>query len=537
MSLSLLLIRAVGGFCKLPSIALMLVVACPSFAQIMQVERFELEQKGIDPAWTLISLKEEGLAIVRDRDKFDSGNKQFEIHILDTLLKEKTKIEIGIPHRMTLIGYEYTPGHLYTLFRAGENDLADMLLVKMDLATSDIERFDIKHQFNIRLTHFIVVDGRAIFGGYVTREPAITIFDTNDKQLKVLPGFFTQDTELLDVRTNQNGTFNTLTANRSIRQNNRTLHLRTFDATGVQLMDDEIPVDNNKTILSGLTSALVRDELLIAGTYSTGNSKMATGFFSVLADPFKEQPIHYYDFAQLNHFLDYVTNKRAEKIKESSRRDREKSKDPEFKVNVSNVRLEERPTGFYLLAEAYNSVTATNAGPYPYSGGSAYQGYYNPYFSPYGYSPYSQRYYNSPFNYNQQTPNNVMLLSTSVVAFNPDGRLDWDHSLKVNDERRAALEQGADFWCDRNKIVIATKSESDLVVKARFKNNEYTGDTLKVLMNKPTETVKDETDDDGGVRHWYQNKMYVWGYHTVKDPQRVEDRTRSVFYIIKINAY
>jgi hypothetical protein len=504
--------------------------------QINQVERWETEQKNSDNAWTIISMKEKGLALVRDKEKFLEGQKIFQIQTLDTLLKAKSNVEIGVSYRMRLIGYEYTGDHVYILLRGSENEQSEALLIEYNILDNSVERHDIKQEFNYRLTHFTVLDRHAIFGGYISREPAVLIYDIEESQLKVVPGFFTSDTELLDLRINENGTFNTLITNRSIRQN-KSLILRTFDKEGVQLMEDEIPIDHNKTILSGLTSALVRDEMLIAGTYSIGNSKMATGFFSVLADPFKEQPIHYYDFAQLNHFLDYLNTKRADKIKASSRRFREKSRDPEFKVNVSNVRLEERGTGFYLLAEAYNTVTANNSGPYPYNGG--YNGYYNPYGGLYGYSPFASRYYNSPYNfYNQPVHQDISMLSTSVLAFNPDGKLDWDHSLKVDDERKPALEQAADFWCDRNKIVIAAKTESDIVVKARFKNNETSGDTIQVLMRKPTDVVRDETEDEGGVRHWYRNKFYVWGYQTVKDPEmKFEDRTRSVFYIIKVDAY
>lgn len=518
------------------AVCFFLLATTVSNAQLTQVERWETEQKHSDNAWTIISMKDQGLALVRDKEKFLEGQKMLQIQFLDTLLKEKNNVEVSVPFRMKLIGYEYTGTHLYILLRAGENDMSEVLLLEQDLATNTVERFEIKHEFNFRLTHFTVLDRHAIFGGYVSREPAILIYEILEKQLKVVPGFFTSDTELLDLRINENGTFNTLCTNRSTRQN-KTLVLRTFDASGVQLMEDEIPIDQNKTIISGLTSALVRDELLIAGTYSVGNSKMASGFFSVLADPFKEQPIHYYDFAQLNHFLDYLTSRRADKIKATSQRFREKSKDPEFRANVSNVRLEERAAGFYLLAEAYTTVTANNSGPYPY--GNNYNGYYNPYGGMYGYSPFASRYYNSPYNfYNQPVHSDVSILSTSVLAFNAEGKLDWDHSLKVDDERRPNLEQAADFWCDKNKIVIATKTESDLVVKARFKNNETAGDTIKVLMRKPTEVVREETEDEGGVRHWYGNKFYVWGYQHVKDPEmKFEDRNRSVFYIIKVDAY
>jgi hypothetical protein len=507
-----------------------------AFAQIKQVGRFEVEQKGSDASWTIISMKEQGIALVRDKSRFLNSDKIFEIKILDSLLHEVADTEVNVPSRMSLIGYEYTPEYLYLLLRSGDNEVARVLLLEYDIKTREVERYDIKHEFNLRLTHFTVLDRHAIIAGYVTREPAVLIYDIVDSQLKVVPGFFLADTELLDVRINANGTFNTLTTNRSSRQD-KTLTIRTFDKKGVQLMEDEIKIDHGKTIVSGLTSSLVRDELLIAGTYSIGNSKTAAGFFSVLADPFKEQPIHYYDFAQLNHFLDYFSAKRAGKIKASAQKFRERSKDPEFKVNVSNVRLEEKASGFFLLAEAYTTITSGNMGPYPYGGGG-----YNPYYSPYGmygYSPFASRYYNSPYNfYNQAARSDFLMQSTSVLAFSPDGKLEWDHSLKADDERKPALEQLADFWCDKNKIVIATKSESDLVVKARFKNDEAASDTVQVLLKKPTEIVREETNGEGGVRHWYGNKFYVWGYQTVKDPEmRFEDRTRSVFYLIKVDAY
>jgi hypothetical protein len=516
---------------------LILVFFCvPSFAQINQVARFELEQKNSDHSWTIINMRERGIALVRDKNKFLNSEKIFEIHIVDSTLTETGVTEINVPSRMNLIGYEYTDDYIYILLRSGENDVAQVQLLEYNLPTKEVQSYDVKYDFNLRLTHFTVLDRHAIIAGYVGREPAVLLYDIAYSQLKVVPGFFTSDTELLDLRINENGTFNTLVTNRSIRQN-KTLILRTFDATGTQLMEDEIPIDQNKTILSGLTSSLVRDELMIAGTYSVNNAKVASGFFSVLADPFKEQPIHYYDFAQLNHFLDYMSAKRAEKIKNTSARSREKSKDPEFRANVSNVRLEEKGTGFFLLAEAYSTITASNTGPYPYAGYGPYYSY-TP-FGFYGYSPYSSRYYNSPYSfYNQPTRNDFSMLSTSVLAFNPDGKLDWDHSLKADDQRKPQLEQVADFWCDNNKIVIATKSESDLIVKTRFKNNEYYADTLQVLLKKPTEVVREETDGEGGVRHWYSNKFFVWGYQTVKDPEmRFDERTRSVFYLVKVDAY
>ena len=45
-------------------------------AQVKQTSRFELEQKNSDQEFILIPMKEEGLALVRDKDKFKEGKRE-----------------------------------------------------------------------------------------------------------------------------------------------------------------------------------------------------------------------------------------------------------------------------------------------------------------------------------------------------------------------------------------------------------------------------------------------------------------------------
>ena len=330
---------------------------------------------------------------------------------------------------------------------------------------------------------------------------------------------------------NQNGTFNTLVINRSVVAE-KALLLRTFDKTGTQLMEDNIPLEPGKTVLSALTSSLIRDELMIAGTYGIGGSKQASGFFSVVADPFGEQPVYYHDFPKLGHFLEYVNPKRSEKIKTVSERNRLHGKDPDFRANVTAVRLEEHQEGFYLLAEVYSATSTGTTTMYPYQ---SYNGYYSPYGGYSSGSPYSNRYYTPPYGTGQPVATSVKVIESTVVVFRPDGMLDWDHSIKVDNDDRAALEQASDFWCDKNSILLVTKLESDISTKVRFKNDESQSDTVKIMLKNPGDEVREESKDQGGVRYWYSNKLYTWGYHTLKDPS-AEDRIRNVFYIVRVDA-
>lgn len=523
-----------GGFifCRALASVFIICVSLKAGAQLKQVARFEREHKSSQSGWTIISLKNNGLALIRDDEKFHEGRRVIEMMLLDTALQETHPVEIEVQSRMVLTGYEYSSDrYIDLLLREGETDQSNVLLVEYDLISKEYIKYDIKNEFNFRLTHFTVVDRNAVFGGYVNREPAVVIYDKTARQAKVVPGFFTADTELLDLRMNQNATFNTLVISRSAAPE-KVLLLRTFDKTGTQLLEDQIPLEAGKTVISALTSSLVLDELLIAGTYGIGASKQASGFFSTVADPFSDQPVNYYDFPKLGHFLEYLNPKRSEKIKTVSDRNRLNGKDPEFRASVNSIRLEEHSEGFYLLAEVYNATSTGGSSMYPYQ---TYSGYYSPYGGYNSASPYSNRYYNPPYNSGQQVVTAVKVVESAVVVFRPDGKLDWDHSLRVDNDDRTALEQVSDFWCDKNSILLASKVESELSMRVRFKNDETSSDTVKIMLKNPGDEVRDESEGQGGVRYWYSNKLYTWGYQTLKDPA-AQDRVRNVFYIVKIDA-
>ncbi|MBA4058182.1 MAG: hypothetical protein C0490_25930, partial [Marivirga sp.] len=188
--------------------------AFSGFAQITQPHRYEKEQKSSDEYFTIIPLKEEGLALFRELNKYNSGNKTWELILLDTALQEKNKLNLEIKDRNKMIGYEYTPGHLYFLFRTGETTKNDFELIDIDLKGSEAGRYQFKPDLDFKLTHFIKAGSNFVFGGYVNNEPAIVLYELPGDRIRVIPGFFQKDTELVDLRTNQNKTFNTVLADR-----------------------------------------------------------------------------------------------------------------------------------------------------------------------------------------------------------------------------------------------------------------------------------------------------------------------------------
>ncbi len=504
-------------------------------AQVQQAERFELIQKGSDDYFTVISLEEEGIALVREKNKYEGNRKLWEIIVLDTSLKEQSKVDIEINQRYNLVGYEIARNYLYLLYRTGETTRNSLELVEISTAEGrETARHEISPELDFKISHFNKVGPNIILGGYVTNEPTILLYEPENNSIKVLPGFFQKDNELVDLRVNENSTFNVVLIDRSQRSE-RKLVFKTFDAMGNLLLEDIVDVDEDYALQNSLSTTLKREELMLLGTWGDRQGKQSMGFFSLAVDPFSQQKIKYFHFGEMDHFVDYLNPKRADKIKESTRDAIANGRKPSFSTYVMPFRIEETSEGFIVLAEVYNPTNSMNSyynSPYgrPYYGNPYY---YNPFWP--GYFPGMRMY--RPYGYGDPMRNNENFkYSESVaVAFDAQGKIIWDHSLVLEETKRPVLEQVSDFYSDDEGLHFLYKKESELRIKSISLEEGTaveTTETIKLL--EPTEDIRSEKEFEDGVRFWYGNAFYVWGYHSVRNPENRENRVRDVFYINKV---
>ncbi len=513
-------------------LALSMIVCSSSYGQLSQPNRFEKTQTIYSNQFHIISLKEQGLALVREKEESKEYKKIWEIILLDSTLSQTWMSDIHLENRYHFIGYEYSQDIVYLLFRTGETEAEFLHLVSVNLINHEMLKYDIKHQFNLRLTHFSVAGGHALFGGYVVREPAVLLYEMATNQVKVVPGFFLNDTELLDLRVNLNHTFNAVLMERGKRDKKK-LIVKTFDETGTLILEDEIELEQNKTVIAAQTSTLKRDELMVLGTFGEPNSKQAIGIFSVTIDPFDQQAIHYFDFAQFDHVLDYMSAKKISKVKAKAQRTREAGKIPDLRMYIQPFRLEECEDGFILLSEIYQPTSSSSYSPY-------WNSYYNPYgyAYPYGFGNPASRYYSTPYPYNNRSQtNDYRVLETVVTLFDAQGKLVWDHSLKIPDIHQQSLEQLGDFVFFKDRTLIAYKKEDEIISKLQFTHDpDIEGDTVKIQLNNPSDELRHDTKYEGTVRYWYGTNMFVWGYQTIRDRAKHDDQVRHVFYVNKIKV-
>jgi len=258
-----------------------------------------------------------------------------------------------------------------------------------------------------------------------------------------------------------------------------------------------------------------------------------------MVEPFADQAIRYTDFPQLQHFVDYLGEKKATQIKQAAEKQRQKGKIPSYKNYVSLIRIQEIEKGFLVLSEAYHTSTNLNSTPYwnnyPYNYGYGGNGYG---YSPYGLNPYGNRYYNTPYSYNSSQNSEVRMTEGIVMLFDEDAKPDWDESFQFKDIKYSSLEQTSDFIETPKGVLMAYKKEGEIMTKLTIPHDNHAVlDTVKIKINDELATVKNDSDQGGSIKHWYKNYFYAWGYQTIRDKSKqLEDPTRHVFYINKISA-
>ncbi|MFZ2906804.1 MAG: hypothetical protein WAZ98_11425 [Cyclobacteriaceae bacterium] len=502
------------------------------YSQISQPFRFEKERKFNDDDFTIIPLESEGIALIREQNKYKSGNQFWEVILLDTALQEKASLEIEVDVQDKLIGYEYAPGFVYLLFVRKEFK-GEMELVSINTRSMEVVSDEIKPELNFKVTQFLKAGENFVFGGYVDTESAALLYLPSTKHVKMIPGFFQKNVELLEMRTNLNQTFNTILIDRN-NQDNQTIIFRTFDSSGNQLLETVTRIDSDMIIQNGMSSTLRRDDMMILGTWGKRNTKQASGFYASHVNPFGTQNVQRVYFGQLEHYLEYLKPKKAAKVKERTADALERGKIPDFTNYVIPFKIVEYEKGFLLLAESFvPSSTYSQNSPTPY-------GYYPNYYpySPYGgYYP-GNRMYPIPYQYNQganvSNDQDVKCIHGIVMAMDNQGKVLWDYSLKFDNVKRDALEQSMDFILTQQNVFLLYKKESELIMKKiTLSSGEEEEIIEKITPKNSTDEVRSENTPMGTVKQWYRNNFYVWGYQTVRNKYSA-DKTREVFYINKV---
>ena len=504
---------------------LFLFITTQAFAQLEQTERYEVEVKRSDEGYNIIDADSAGLFLFQESRDYEGRKKFWNLIYLDTSLNKQRENRLLINDRYNWIGHEYHAPYLYLLFRQGEVNTSDLHVIRVHVETGMIDEFDIKNEIDYSITHFSVCRNSALMGGYVDKRPALILYNFTDKQIKVLPGFYVKDAKLIDIQVNDNSTFNVLIFNEK-NVTKRHLELKVFDPAGTLLADDAFMIPDGKNVMTGVTSRLVNDNLIVTGTFGANNSKLAEGIYWAKADLSKEQTLNLIPFVDFSSLYDYLPEKRRNKLKERAERKRESNLFFE-KEHVYIHRLLENDGKYYLMFELFDPYT--HRGNYISAPYSISQQYYYLY-------PYSRFYSRLPNIYDVDEYTKIDYQQAIVAALDENGNILWDQALVFDKKESERLQQIADITMLREKIAIAYKNNDQLYWKIIESGEaEEQANEVDIMMSASTDVLRNEVEEEGGVKYWYNGIFYVWGYQNIK--RRTDDGSNErldVFYINKM---
>lgn len=483
------------------------------WAQIAQPERIEIEIDRSSNDFFVVSAKEEGLIIFRDTEERNKeGNLLWEFHKYDTSLKEEWNRLYALDPNLMIRGYDYDKGQMCLLFENGPYRDKDMVMLNMAIESGDTVRHAIKRIVPVDLDYFEIIGQTVILGGQFNYRPAVVHYDMLTRKIRVLPGIYQNNGELIDIIPNKkDNTFDVLigelTADRV-----KTVTVKAYDQYSNLLQSAPIITEDKKNLLDAQVTEFDGERQILAGTYGPKRSRYSRGLFIASITPTGQQDIKYYNYADLDNFFAYMPDKREERVKR--RIERRKLKNKKVRLNYRMVVHELMADNgkYILLGEAY----------YPKYNSYYYSGLYSGYF---------------PSRNNDTYFDGYRYTHAIAVCFNDKGDLLWDHAFKLDNAKSMELKQLVHINMQHEGVVLMYSCDGEIRSKVISDNGQIEETVTSPIKLKYNEDkVKKKNDQDiAGIKKWYDQFFYIHGTQDIKNGEHTNLAiTRKVFFINKV---
>ena len=361
--------------------------------------------------------------------------------------------------------------------------------------------------FPINLNEFEVVGDMAIFGGYANYRPVVLLYNLQDDKKTVLPGFYNNRSQLLDIKTNdKDRNFSVLMTDR-FRSKNQTITLKTFDDNGKLVQRNMLDPGEDKNLIYGQTASLVDGTQYLSGTYATRRSSYSKGVYVAKFQENERQYLNYYLYAELENFFSYMSAKRQNRVKERIKRRKIKGKKVRLNYRLLVHDVVKLGENYVLIGEAYYPKYVLST--------------YYPLNLEYGRDRYGSGIEGYKYTH------------AVLIAFDKEGEIIWDNSFEINDILSLDLKQYVHVAGDGDRIVLLYLYEGEVRSKLIEGNEVVEGKTYNpIRLQFEDDVIESELEDVGGLEEWYGNSFFAYGVQRIL--KEGDSKRREIFYINKI---
>lgn len=493
-------------------------------AIILQPNRIEFEKENDRSEFYVIPGGKTGLLVVEETGDPapNSSGQIWKLHMLDTAFNVKWSQTNFINADGSLIGYEFFGDNFYLLFGKNRYRSEDLLVYQVSPDSKDYITYELTTVFPINIQHFESVGETLLIAGYANYRPVVITYDINTRIPKVVPGFYDNKNDILDLVVDEESKLFTVIMSEKMRNKKYTVRVKTFNDRGDIIQDNLLNPGEKRSLLDGASTTFSGGLQYLAGTHSKKSIQYSQGFYLSKFINGQQQFNKYYPFADLNNFWDHLRPKQEERIKRKIERKKANGKVKKFNYRLLVHKILERDDEYIMIAEAYypryNYSNTSAIGPF-----GGYGGYGGSYTTP------------SQF----RSPNFMGYKYTHavVVGFDRNCNIIWDHTFKIEDILSFSLQENVAVSAKEDKVVLMYLEENEIRSKVIEGNEVVEGRTFNpVKLSFESDQVKSKDPSVERIEKWFDDTLFAYGEQSIKNPEAVSGKTtRKVFYINKIS--
>ena len=482
-----------------------------AIAQLTQSKRIELPLEDNPSSYDVINLEDKGLLLFRSDFGFDENGRNWNFIRLDTALNVVWSKQFSIDASLKYAKYTSTLEKGYLLFTDSRKGL-NLNLVEVDIVSGEAKQHTIRNFIPFQLSHFKASDFGVFIGGSYNYRPLVVYYNLLNRTSMILPGFYHERSELLQIKVNVNQRVDVITSSVSYGSwNKMILQLKSFDKDGNMIQDVLLDgIQDNKSLLFGRSCYENRGTQLVAGTYARRKSEYSRGLFIAAVNEMGEYDINYYSYGDLTNFFGYMKKKREERVKARIERKRMKNKNARFNYRLLVHGIMEYEDQFILLAEAFYPK-------YIHPTGGQIAGFFV------GQRATTEAIFDG-YRYTHAV----------VAGFDSTGKLLWDNSFEIKDIKTFDLKQLVHVNIQDDKIVLLYVYQNQIRSKIIEGNQVVEGkDYNDIALTFTDDQLINKSISD--LNFWYDKYFYVFGNQNIRNVKDLNVKLeRRVFYINKV---
>ncbi|MGC4020961.1 MAG: hypothetical protein QM734_02995 [Cyclobacteriaceae bacterium] len=319
--------------------------------EVVQREAFEIETNPFDSFMPLV-LAEKGIVLLH------TNGKQYHIVKLDKNLKTNFELHFDLDRVMVYGRHFLADDTLFILMIDKFYSPKQVIVLQFNLLTKQLIKIRpalLKKEF---LTDFIVDNKRLIFRGTFKDEAIINIQNIGSEMPDLRLVSFPPKSILYDVRSFTDSSFVSITTN----DDKRFLVLDEINLKGKKVRHQKIELGSNKKIFTAIMEKS-KEGAMIVGMWSIHGSLKPNGLFILSLRNFEKasEDLKIYSFSELDHFLDFLSYKKLNHVREKEKHEKEQGGVPNFKLKIYPVRLTQSSEGFDFFCCTYKAKGGLNA--------------------------------------------------------------------------------------------------------------------------------------------------------------------------------